>query len=67
MKRKCVYQVYVPEERPDPAVADLESNAPGQIEAAAGKYEEKIRQGRGFRYLCSREFTIIYRVRNKTV
>ena len=43
---------YAPEERPDPAVVDLESNAPGQTEAAAGKNEEKIRQGRGFRFLC---------------
>jgi len=43
---------YAPEERPDPAVVDLEPNAPGQTEAAAGKNEEKIRQGRGFRFLC---------------
>ena len=30
---------YAPEEPPDPAVADLEPNAPGQTEAAARRQE----------------------------
>ena len=42
--KQIVQYAYAPEERPNPAVADLAVDAAGLAEVAAGKNEEKKRQ-----------------------